>query len=71
MFSMMKLAIFSLMAVSTPESVDSQEQDTNNAVTTEQMDKVLSKLEKLSKEIEDQVSALEEESGDLASDIQE
>ena len=64
MFFMMKLAIFSLIAVSTPESVDSQEQDTSNAVTAEQMDKVLSKLEELSKEIEDQVSALE--SADLA-----
>ncbi len=62
MYPMMKLAIFSLMAVAAPEVTDNVEPV--DEVTTEQMDQVLSKLEKLSKEVESQVSALDESADD-------
>ncbi|MCB1117895.1 MAG: hypothetical protein KDK50_04865 [Chlamydiia bacterium] len=62
MYPMMKLAIFSLMAVAAPEVEDSLEP--TDEVTTEQVDRVLSKLEKLSAQIEGQVSALEKSEED-------
>lgn len=62
MYSMMKLAIFSFMAVAAPEVTDSVEAP--DEVSTEQMDQVLSKLEKLSEQIESQVSALEDSAED-------
>ena len=57
MYSLLKLAIFSFMAIAAPE-VDTPE--LSDEMSTEQMDHVLSKLEKLSEQIESQVSALEE-----------
>ncbi|MCP5492224.1 MAG: hypothetical protein H7A40_04195 [Chlamydiales bacterium] len=63
MYPMMKLAIFSLMAVAAPEVEDSFEESTDE-VSTEQVDQVLSRLEKLSEQIEAQVSALEKSEED-------